>query len=313
MALSSHAAPRYRVTDLGTLGGKFSVANGINNRGQVVGNAETERGKMRAFLWQNGQMSSLGSTADDVPSVAYDLNDSGLIVGTVGETFGPSSRGFSMQFGDKQFNLFEPDDVPGGTALMGVNNAGAMVGYQGDTEKGESAGGASGVIVSPDGKVSAAKDESVHMMLFDINSKNQVAGVIYVEDKPFGVRLPQKDGFKPVAGSEAWAINDEGSLALAENGQVVLWIKTAQKEAKLQQGPGFPLGINNRNQIVGNNAGRAQLYENRGSIDLNTLIAPGSGWKLEGACDINDKGQIVGYGTIKGQTHGFLLSPLATR
>jgi probable HAF family extracellular repeat protein len=45
--------------------------------------------------------------------------------------------------------------------------------------------------------------------------------------------------------------------------------------------------------------------------DLNNLILPTSGWTLNYACDINDLGQIVGYGTNpNGVTHAFLLTPV---
>jgi hypothetical protein len=44
-------------------------------------------------------------------------------------------------------------------------------------------------------------------------------------------------------------------------------------------------------------------------IDLNSLIAPGSGWVLESATAVNDSGQIAGNGIIDGQEHAFLLTP----
>jgi probable HAF family extracellular repeat protein len=44
-------------------------------------------------------------------------------------------------------------------------------------------------------------------------------------------------------------------------------------------------------------------------LDLNNLIPSGSGWVLQVANGVNDGGQIVGNGTIGGQTHGFLLTP----
>jgi probable HAF family extracellular repeat protein len=44
-------------------------------------------------------------------------------------------------------------------------------------------------------------------------------------------------------------------------------------------------------------------------MDLNTLIDPLSGWTLNIANDINDTGWIVGYGTVGGKTHAFLLTP----
>jgi probable HAF family extracellular repeat protein len=45
--------------DLGTLGGTFSEAFGINDLQQVVGTSSNDRGYNQAFLWQSGQMSSL--------------------------------------------------------------------------------------------------------------------------------------------------------------------------------------------------------------------------------------------------------------
>jgi probable HAF family extracellular repeat protein len=49
--------------------------------------------------------------------------------------------------------------------------------------------------------------------------------------------------------------------------------------------------------------------ESKGIRDLNTLIRGNSGWVLNSATDINIWGQIVGEGTLKGQPHGFLLTP----
>jgi probable HAF family extracellular repeat protein len=39
------------VIDLGTLGGGWSTARGINNLGQVVGSAQVPSGDWQAFLW----------------------------------------------------------------------------------------------------------------------------------------------------------------------------------------------------------------------------------------------------------------------
>jgi len=49
----------------------------------------------------------------------------------------------------------------------------------------------------------------------------------------------------------------------------------------------------------------------RGSIwDLGSLIPAGSGWDyLEIGQEINEAGQIVGWGVIGGQRHAFLMSP----
>src|ERR1700676_2638247 len=53
---------RYRVTDLGTLGGTFSQAFGINNKGSVVGwSFLTGDTTLHAFLWRKGLMTDLGT------------------------------------------------------------------------------------------------------------------------------------------------------------------------------------------------------------------------------------------------------------
>ncbi|MGP0019129.1 MAG: Ig-like domain repeat protein [Candidatus Sulfotelmatobacter sp.] len=46
-----------------------------------------------------------------------------------------------------------------------------------------------------------------------------------------------------------------------------------------------------------------------GMQDLNTLIPANSGWVLSSVAGINIWGQIVGSGTLNGQSHGFLLTP----
>jgi probable HAF family extracellular repeat protein len=46
-------------------------------------------------------------------------------------------------------------------------------------------------------------------------------------------------------------------------------------------------------------------------FDLNSLIAPGSGFTLDIAYGISDTGSITGVGTApNGQTHAFLLTPV---
>jgi probable HAF family extracellular repeat protein len=68
-------------TDLGTLGGDNSQAFDIDNRGQVVGWAETSRGGgTEAFLWNRGVMTGLGTLAG-LGSQATAINNRGQVVG----------------------------------------------------------------------------------------------------------------------------------------------------------------------------------------------------------------------------------------
>jgi hypothetical protein len=47
----------------------------------------------------------------------------------------------------------------------------------------------------------------------------------------------------------------------------------------------------------------------QGFRDLNSLVPSDSGWKLESAAAINDRGEIVGSGEFRGDDRGFLLIP----
>jgi hypothetical protein len=75
--------------------------------------------------------------------------------------------------------------------------------------------------------------------------------------------------------------------------------------------------INDFGQVVGRGAlpgatSEAMLYtDGFGLQELGTLIDPALGWNLRGAHDINERGQITGYGRIiaTGETHGFRLDP----
>lgn len=81
-------------TDLGTLGGNIGSAAGINEKGEIVGFAETSTpGQTRAFLYKNGIMSELG-TLGGPWSNANAINNRSEIVGRSVLADGVSIRGF---------------------------------------------------------------------------------------------------------------------------------------------------------------------------------------------------------------------------
>jgi probable HAF family extracellular repeat protein len=83
----------YTVTDLGTLGGTTSTANGVagqqghNAAGMIVGTSTASDGSDHAFLYTNGQMFDLNTLCDlstsdfNVLTVAKTISDSCLIIG----------------------------------------------------------------------------------------------------------------------------------------------------------------------------------------------------------------------------------------
>lgn len=143
---------RYRLVDLGTLGGPISYgsANGdggrlLNNAGVVSSYADTSLPDpfapdfcfdadcllAHAYRWRNGVMTDLGSLADGFNSLAASINDRGWSLGA-SQTGILNPAGFpqdraTLWIGPQVVNL---GVIPGGSDSIGisVNNAGQAVG-----------------------------------------------------------------------------------------------------------------------------------------------------------------------------------------
>ncbi|HEY2039182.1 MAG TPA: hypothetical protein VGG95_05930, partial [Edaphobacter sp.] len=71
-----------KMWDLGTLGGNFSEALGINSKGQIVGDSITSDGSQHAFLFYDGVMTDLGKYGQDgIFQAGTGINENGQIVG----------------------------------------------------------------------------------------------------------------------------------------------------------------------------------------------------------------------------------------
>lgn len=88
---SRASRPQYQVTDLGTLGGAFSIAYGLNNAGAVAGAANLPSQASHAFLWRDGKMADLG-TLGGLNSTATNPTGAGQL-SVISETSAPDPEG----------------------------------------------------------------------------------------------------------------------------------------------------------------------------------------------------------------------------
>jgi len=126
------AASLYTLTDLGTLGGSRSEAFGINNIGQIVGQADTDMffdfgsPVSHAFLYNGGPLKDLG-TLGGTFSTAQDINKQGQVVG-----YSDTASGFTHGFRTAANKAINPttDDLGtlGGFSSLayGINNQGQV-------------------------------------------------------------------------------------------------------------------------------------------------------------------------------------------
>jgi probable HAF family extracellular repeat protein len=129
-------SPSYAVTDLGTLGGPFSVAFGINNAGRVGGAAALSNGNVHPFLSIGSKMEDLGTLGG--PNAQANRPDGMLNASIVSETATPDPLkedfcGFGNHLiclGALWNGALTPLPTLGGNNAMAVlsNNRGQIVG-----------------------------------------------------------------------------------------------------------------------------------------------------------------------------------------
>jgi probable HAF family extracellular repeat protein/T5SS/PEP-CTERM-associated repeat protein len=310
----------YSVIDLGTLGGATTKAMGINEAGQIVG-ASQSGSQMFAFLWADSTMMNLGDLSGR-GSWAYDINDAGQAIG--GSTVDDESHSHAFRW---QHGAMQDLGTMGGPSSYAfeINDSGQVVGYAccaPETYLSHAVMWGSGGIVDLGDldpvwpAISAA---------YGINDAGQVVGGSYDASANFHAFLWQNGGMQDLGTlggdySSAEAINENGHVvgtARLANGtpHAFLWDGTMQDLGALTWDQSVAYDINDREQVVGalqtGPTSHAFIWANGQMQDLNNMIPANAGWVLQEARAINDKGQIVGFGTINGQTRAFLLKPEA--
>jgi len=263
-----------RLRDLGTLGGPQSGARAINVHGDIVGWAHVANNDKHAFLYHAGQMTDLGTLAGS-PVDAYSLNDAGVLAGSY--INGMYERAFMWTGGTMQ-------DIGtlGGTdsRAYSVNGHGDVVGFARPVDDSQMhaclwRNGTVTDLGTLGGWASYA---------YDINDNGKVVGWSLEDPNVISHAFEWSEGVMIDLGS----LGGKYSAAFAINLS------------------GLAAGVSSDTADVNH----AVIWEGGQIQDLNALIAPGSGWFLSSASDVNDQGQIVGYGTYQGATRAFLLSPL---
>lgn len=345
LARSSPAQVSYNVTDIGVLSaGTLSQATGINNAGQVVGVSYTSgTNGPRAILYANGMLTDLGVFASGgTTSYAAAVNDSGTIVGIASTTV---AHGFSTTTATG--GLIDLGTLASGVQsdARGVASNGVIVGqvtlngvgegrafyYTGGvmTNLGDPA--TSGGLTSNANGVNVVGGNTVivgytdHVVGLGEGSYTVINAFTYTIGGGGLVNIGSLGNNVVATISKANAISSTGIVVGESSIDSLNYIQHAFSYTlggvmtdlgTLGGDSSSARAVNSAGLIVGdaelfpdNSSHHAFSFVSGGTmVDLNTLIPGNSGWTLISATGVNDLGQIVGYGSINGEVHGFVLT-----
>lgn len=346
-AADVHAAAvgraKYAIRDLGTLGGTESFAYAINARGDIVGLSRMPGdSQLHTFLYRKGTMIDLSPLdSQNILTSPMRINNSGQIA------CGVIRGGVHLPaiYESRTGNVTVLGSFGGVTSFgfngvaTAINNYGHAVGYSyldglnrhaflytggAILDIGSLEGGYSlATDINDDGDVVGMSGASVaHAFLYrngamieinpfgnsrnesyahGINNAGEVVGGAFTANDSAINAFIYSDGLITNLGSLNGGQNSE-AFAINDNRQVV-GIADYQ----------YVCGQTPTGQLVVCWTYRGFLYDHGVMIDLNSLIPPNSGWDLQWAFDINNKGQIVGYGLRHGHWRGYVLTPVSGR
>ena len=119
-------AQAYTYTDLGTFGGIYGGAYGINSSGQVTGYAYDAGSLNHAFLYSNGTLSDLGFLSGGPYTRGTGVSSSGQVAG-----YGTTGAGQTHAFLYSNGTMTDIGTLPGGgmSQATGISSSGIVVGF----------------------------------------------------------------------------------------------------------------------------------------------------------------------------------------
>lgn len=324
LSLSMAANADWSITGLGTLGGKHSFANDINDSGQVVGFSYTavNNNFFHAFVTEvnGGMIKDLGTLGGN-SSIATSINNLGQVAGA------------SARSGNLASHAFIADANNGGMTDLGtigthklssssagdINESGQIVGaFIGPESSWYSqpfiteSNGANMVPMYTSRKFEAGINDSGQVLItgfgstsiFDSNSGLGAAVGTLGENRADGYDINNLGQVVGGSGSRTgWHafITDANGANITDLGT-------------LGGSYSYATGINESGEVIGvadtlSLDRHAFLYSHGGMTDLS-LLDPviSSGWTHLSVAAINNNGQIVGSGQHNGHTEAFLLA-----
>jgi uncharacterized membrane protein len=261
--------------------------NAVNDHGQIVGSQSCDVGT-HAFLRDASGVRDLLADEDDVDSVAYDINDNGVVVGAVGFEWLPSGSLTVYPFIWHDGVTTVLRDLPGARATEVNDHDQVLIAGENATVGG---------FLWENGVLT---ELGPNRWVGDINDLGQVVGTLY---KGVGVQV----GFVWADGvttelpllRAATAINDSGQIAgLALDGTPVI----LEGASVVELGPaslGAPIAITADGMVLGS----GYVYAGGVVTALSGRVGGSRPFEEVAAHGINSDHVIVGHATLLTYTH----------
>lgn len=267
------------VVDLSALAGPGGSIGGLNDAGHLAGSRMNAAGQTRIFV-STGGVDPMFGTLGDPAETATDLNNSGAVSGTLTLASGARRAAYWDVSGIYNIGVL-PGDL--NSEAVAINSSGQMGGnsgihgfvwsrYTGMSDIGALGGPGAATVVQD------INDSGWLVGFSELTPHGRVSGFVY--DGAVMTPIGNIGQLFPSLNSFARAINAGGAV-----------VGEAQRDDGIFS---------------------AFLYSEGATVELRSLVDPALGWDLRSALDINDRGQITGFGFVNGRESGYLLTPIET-